>query len=296
METTDVAIIGAGPAGIGAAIQLHRYGVDPVVLERTRIGGLLVNAGWVENYPGFHEGISGERLAGLMEAHLGRHKPRVLFEEVLRVGQDGGGFIVECPEGAISARAVIVASGTKPRPVESLEIPPGARERVVYEIYPIMAARDRRIVIVGGGDVALDYALSLGRQNDVMILTRGSMPRCLPLLWERAKAAPRITLQTGVEIAGIEAGTTGELALHCAGPEETLQLRADHLIFAIGRVPDCAFLSDGLAAGIEQGQLPRGLHLVGDVCRGSMRQTAIAIGDGVMAAMRTQEMLRETAQ
>jgi len=296
METTDVAIIGAGPAGIAAAIQLRRYGVDLVVFERTRIGGLLVNAGWVENYPGFHEGISGERLAGLMEAHLRRHTPRVLFEEVLRVGQDGGGFIVECPERAISARAVIVASGTKPRPVESLEIPGAVRERVLYEIYPIMAAHDRRIMIVGGGDVAFDYALSLGRQNDVMILTRGSMPRCLPLLWERVKATPRITHMVGVEIAGIEAGTTGELALYCTGPEETLQLRANHLVFAIGRVPDCAFLSADLAAGIEQGQLARGLHLAGDVRRGSMRQTAIAVGDGVMAAMRIQEMLRETAQ
>ncbi len=296
MEITDVAIVGAGPAGIAATIQLCRCGVEPIVFEKARVGGLVLNANLVENYPGFHRGISGVHLARLMETHLSRYEPNLLFEEVLRVEEEGDHFAVETRERAVRSRIAIIASGTKPRPLDTLDIPQEVRSKVLYEVYPIMMVRGRRIVIVGGGDAAFDYALTLGRHNEITILNRADTPRCLPVLWQRAGGTPTITYMSSLEIVDVEATQTGEMVLRCSSPKGTLRFTTDYLVLAIGRDPDRAFLSEGLSVRIEQGQPPRGLHLVGDVRTGSMRQTAIAVGDGVMAAIRTQEMLKEIAR
>jgi thioredoxin reductase (NADPH) len=72
MEPEEVAIVGAGPAGMTAAIQLKRYGIPFVLLEKERIGGLLWNANLVENYPGFPAGVSGPKLVGLIEKQMER--------------------------------------------------------------------------------------------------------------------------------------------------------------------------------------------------------------------------------
>ena len=83
MEINKVAIIGAGPAGISSAIQLKRFGIDPIVFESDQIGGLLHNANLVENYPGFPDGISGEKLCMLFIEQFNKCNTNIINEEVI---------------------------------------------------------------------------------------------------------------------------------------------------------------------------------------------------------------------
>jgi thioredoxin reductase (NADPH) len=91
----EIIIIGGGPAGITAAIQLQRYGCEPLLLEKRELGGLLWNANLVENYPGFPNGVRGEKLIGLMQKQAERLGVQVKREEVLKVKMKGWEFLVE---------------------------------------------------------------------------------------------------------------------------------------------------------------------------------------------------------
>jgi thioredoxin reductase len=145
----------------------------------------------------------------------------------------------------------------------------------------------------GAGDAAFDYALNLAsRGNEVHILNRSARARCLPLLWERARAAPRISYHEETRINGIKPSKEG-LALELSSPGAEWSLELDYAIFAIGRVPQLDYLSERLRARLAQLQEEGKLYLIGDLCRGRYRQTAIAVGDGLEAAMRIYRKLRE---
>jgi len=130
LSDAEVAIIGAGPAGIAAAVQLKRYGIEPLVFEKGRIGGLLWNANLVENYPGFPEGISGPELVGKLEAQLRKASIDVIYEEVVRLEE---GFGLKTEGGSYTADIVVVASGTEPRRFPG-RISEEVEGRVFYEV------------------------------------------------------------------------------------------------------------------------------------------------------------------
>ncbi len=288
----EVTIIGAGPAGIAAALQLKRSGIEPLLLERDRIGGLLGNANLVENYPGFPQGISGEELVRLFKEQLEAVGVEVFFEEVLRLDHDGRAFVIETGSRQLASKTVVLASGTAPRAFVDCEIPPRAKQKVFYEVYPLREVRGKGIAIVGAGDAAFDYALNLGRRNEVTILNRGDQVKCLPLLWERAAQLGQISYRANTAIAEM-GGCEEGLRLELATGNRRWTLRADYAILAIGRVARLDFLSQRLRERIERLREEGVLYQVGDVRRGPYRQTAIAVGDGIEAAMRIYRRLKE---
>ncbi|MBU2611949.1 MAG: NAD(P)/FAD-dependent oxidoreductase [Chloroflexi bacterium] len=280
--TTQTAIIGAGPAGIAAAIQLQRYGFAPIILEKDNVGGLLRNANLVENYPGFPNGIPGPKLVALFKKQMRRLGVGVTYDEVTSLDFDGARFLVQAKCNIYSASRIILATGTKSKPFP-IEIPSHARDRVFGEVYPLLEVRGKQIVIVGAGDAAFDYALNLAsRGNAVTILNRSRETACLPLLRERASAIPSITYleKTTVQRIEIEA-PTGRLSL--LTPRSSL--RTDYLLFAIGREPATDFLTERVKLQAQTLQENGKLYLVGDVHNGLYRQTAIAVGEGLRAAM-----------
>ena len=301
--TLDVIVIGAGPAGIAAAIQLARLGHEPAVFEKNRVGGLLLNAHCVENYPGLSKGITGLALARMMEKHLASQSVPVRFEDVLRVGTIDGHATVDTANGRLQARALIIASGTRPRTLESPPIPPEVRPRVLSEVCPIRDAEGKSIAIIGAGDAAFDYALTLETRNSVVILNRSRSARCTRSLFERAGASPNIRHLTETRVIGIEPRRLegGEqIGLRCAQRDRSLDLQADYLLLAIGREPEIAFLSPSLQERMsaEGGNVTARnggpIWFAGDVARGNARQTAIAVGDGVAAAVQIHQVLTET--
>jgi thioredoxin reductase (NADPH) len=286
MEPEEVAIVGAGPAGMTAAIQLKRYGIPFVLLEKERIGGLLWNANLVENYPGFPAGVSGPKLVGLIERQMERVGVEVTFDSVLRVHYNKTGFRIETLQTEYHARYVVVASGTKPIPFP-LAVPTAAQNLVFSDVHHLSGESNRRIVIIGGGDAAFDYALNLTKnRNSVTILNRGREVKCLRLLWERAVADPGIEYRAETPISSVDLDetpperggeTVGRLKVQTEAGEF---LKADYLLFAIGRIPQVSFLPDEIL----NNRLDS-VYFVGDVKNGRFRQAAIAAGDGLRAAM-----------
>ena len=285
-KQNKIIIIGGGPAGINTSIQLKRYGLEPLLLERRELGGLLWNANLVENYPGFPNGVRGEKLIGLMKAQMERIGVNVKREEVLEVEIHREEFIVNTKNEKYKAHYLVVATGTESKPLPNI-ISPEAQARVFTEVWPLYEVHDKNMVIVGAGDAAFDYALNLSKnRNFVTILNRGDSVKCLGLLFERAAHEDWIAYRTGVAVREItfdEAAT--RLVVRCEARGGAESFEADYVLFAIGRDPNLDFLSDEVRQRerelVESGRL----YFVGDVKNELYRQVSIAVGDGLRAAM-----------
>ena len=296
MSVQSVAIIGAGPAGLAAAIQLNRYGIRPLLLEGGEVGGLLRNANLVENYPGFPQGSSGRELARLFALQAENANVEVTCEEVLELSYQGLLFHIETTAKSYLSRLVVVASGTRPVTFDEGFIPQEASQRVFYEVYPLLGYAGKRIGIIGAGDAAFDYALNLARSNQVFILNRGEQLKCLPLLWERASRTPQITYYPMTRLIEVLARPHIGLQLECLGATGELSLQVDVLIGALGRAPRLDFLSESLQSQAQLLEEQGVLYFIGDVKHGIFRQTAIAVGDGILTAMKIYQRLEETKQ
>ena len=284
MKIDDVIIVGAGPAGMAAALQLKRYGLEPLVLEQAKVGGLLRNANLVENYLGCSGGISGPELVETFREHLDVLAVDIHQEEVLRIQYLEDTFRVDTDKRSLRSRLVIIASGTRPLELPDIDIPPEIKDRVFYEVHSLDQVADERFAIIGAGDAAFDYAENLARSNDVQILNRGTEVKCLPLLYSRCIHNPSITYHEAIQLNSIEPSESG-LTLHCTGPTGKRVLEASYLVVAIGREPALDILSDELLEVLPALLDSKVLYLIGDVWNEMYRQTAIAVGDGVRAAM-----------
>ncbi|MDI6725668.1 MAG: NAD(P)/FAD-dependent oxidoreductase [Smithellaceae bacterium] len=285
IKNTDVTIIGAGPAGMAAAIQLARFGLQPLLLEQAVPGGLLWNANLVENYPGFPAGITGPDLVGRFTAHLERVGGRATREMVKTLDHDGKNFLIETHNNSYLSPIVVIASGTTARRPCDIEISEGVSERIYYEINPLAGVADQDIVIVGAGDAAFDYALNLGRRNQITILNRDSMVKCLPLLAERVAESERIKYKPNARVTRVAGEGAGGLLLELEHQGERTEVRTDCLVFAIGREPNIGYLSASIRANAKSLEHQGLLYWAGDVKNGIFRQTAIAVGDGIRTAM-----------
>ncbi|MBI5935584.1 MAG: NAD(P)/FAD-dependent oxidoreductase [Chloroflexi bacterium] len=293
-------IIGGGPAGMTCALQLHRYGLKPILLEKRELGGLLWNANLVENYPGFPNGVRGEKLIALMKKQIERIGVEVKREEVTRIDWKENHFEITTkyreasPWDAIrNTQYLILATGTKSRPLPDT-ISPEASKRVFTEVWPLAEVTDKQIVIVGAGDAAFDYAINLvKKRNFVTILNRGETVKCLPLLFERAAREPQIQYfaKTNVsQIAFVKSRKSKvtrpstfdfRLRIDC----ETETFEADYVLYAIGRVPNVDYLSEEICRRENELVEAGHLYFIGDVKNDLFRQVAIAAGDGLRAAM-----------
>ena len=286
----DVAIIGAGPAGVAAAVQLQRCGIHPLLFEQTRIGGLLNNAFKVENYPGFPKGISGPALVKKFKqyadkwaiCYLKKWKINIIKEQVVRVTIYRGNFILLAKRN-YKTKFLVVSSGTKPKyPQFDLN---GLDRRIFFEVYPLRKKKNKKIIIVGAGDAAFDYALNLGRNNKITILNRDKKIKGLSLLFKRTKQSfyrKNITYMSNMNISTIEKLNNCAIVKVLKKQKEKC-LVCDYLLFAIGREPAMDFLPLTLRKEFSDGD--KNLYFIGDVKHGNLRQTGIAIGDGIHAAM-----------
>jgi thioredoxin reductase len=162
----------------------------------------------------------------------------------------------------------------------------------LYDVYPLAGVSEKKIIVVGAGDAAFDYALNVGSRNDVLILGRSAAPRCIPILRERVAAAPRIEYRANADVLGL-AVSGAAVSVTCAGKDGEFSLTADYVLVAVGREPEVGFLTDNLTDEAERLEAEGRLYFVGDVRNGDLRQAAIAAGDGVRAAMRIFQRMRK---
>lgn len=285
MHQYKVIIIGAGPAGIACAVQLKRYGIESIVIEKNEIGGLLINANLVENYPGFPEGIKGKELVELFKTQLNNAEISVIKENVLNVDYSDN-FIIKTDKNIYYSEFLVIASGTKPKKLPVLNNLPEFKGRVYFEVNEIEQVRGKNIIVIGAGDAAFDYSINLSKYNAITILNRSNRKKCLPLLYERSLNIKNIKYIEN--ISPVNMGISDDRLVITTNRSEYLKMDADILLVAIGRNPNLDFLDDNFVQLLDKLE-NRNLFFTGDVKNGNYRQTAISTGDGIKAAMMIYE-------
>lgn len=305
-DVVDVVIVGAGPAGLTAAIYCSRGRLRTVVLERNMAGGQIALTDLVENYPGFPEGISGFDLASKMKEQAEKFGAEMREIEVvseLRADPEGCYLIVTDRE-EIRARSVILAPGVEPRrsgiPGESEFIGRGVSWCATCDgaLY-----RGRTVAVIGGGDSAVEEGMFLTKFADkVYLVHRRDELRAAPIAQERAFANPkfefvwdsipkRIDGDKMVEALEVENVKTGE----------PRTLKVNGVFMYIGQIPNTAWLKNVVRLDewgyivtdeVLRTELP-GVFACGDARANPLKQIAMAVGDGALAAVQAERYLDE---
>ena len=319
----DVVIVGAGPAGLAAAVYATSEGLDTLVVERASIGG---QAGWssrIRNYLGFPRGLSGAELAqrAYQQAWVfGTHF--LLTREVLRLRAQGSRYALEISEGAeVEAATVILAMGIEYR---RLQVP--ALDRlldlgVFYGSSPADAEplKGRRVLIVGAGNSAGQAAVHLSRYAEhVTIVCRGSRlaSSMSQYLRDEVESRPNVSVSLGTEVVD----AAGESSLEQVALRDAAGVRwvlADALFVLIGAHPwtdwlPASLLRDeagyiltdekiGAAWSAERPPLMletsmSGVFAVGDVRSGSVKRVAAAVGEGSIVVQQVYRYLESVVE
>ncbi len=298
MQTVDIAIIGAGPAGLTAALYASRARAKTVVLERGVPGGQIVTTDWIENYPGFPEGLSGQELGDLMLAQAEEFGAEIKpFTDVASIKPEGNEFIVATDEGEeYLARAVIIATGAVPK---RLGVPGEAEYtgRGVSWCATCDGAlyKDKTVCVVGGGDAAAEEAMFLSKfASRVHLIHRRDELRPTKCIQERCFENERIELQRSrivSEITGDGKKVTSVRLASTSGSED-LTLPVDGVFIFVGIDPLNA-LANGLVDLDDKGYIKidhdgrtscPGLFAAGDVTDSELKQVITAAAKGASAA------------
>lgn len=285
-----IVIIGGGPAGLSAAIQLKHTGYDPLVLEKNQLGGLLLNANLVHNYPGFKNGISGVDLADQFIQHANALNIRIHNNEIRQIDFEQFFTLITAEGQPITTKRLILCTGTKAKPLAQLKNIYKKTDRIYHEIHPIRTIKDRHITIIGGGDAAFDYALNLAKHNQVTILNRTEIRRCHPNLWDAAQKNPKITYIKNTSLKQAALNPDGSLKLTFEKDGKPFTLPTNYLIAAVGREKNLDLCPPAFLKKMEYLSQQGLLFTAGDVQNGIYRQTAIAVGDGIRTAMQILEL------
>jgi len=295
MQDIDVVIVGAGVAGLTAATVAGRHGVKVAVVDRIGVGGQISTAEWIENFPGFPQGIAGHELGPLLHEQAEAVGVEFMLDTIESIASEGGRFLVRGVD-TLQARAVIVAAGSAPR---SLGI--SGEESFLGKGVSHCASCDgpffkgEEVVVVGGGDSGVDEALVLAAHAArVTVVHRGASLRAQQSVVARASADPRIAilLDTVVEeIVGGDAVSGVRLRDQKSGEARLQPVKG--VFVHVGLEPNTMFLQ-GLVALDGAGYIEtdammrtsrRGLFAAGDIRKGSVALIAAVAGDGATAAV-----------
>jgi thioredoxin reductase (NADPH) len=323
----DLVVVGAGPAGLAAAVNAASEGLRTVVVEAVAPGGQAGTTSMIENLLGFPDGISGSELAARAVVQARRFGAELLLARTLAgVSADGPGYVAELSDGTlVRGRAVLLASGVEWRRLEV----PGTGDLLGAGVYygagpsEALACTDSRVVVVGGGNSAGQAVVRFSQYaQQVTLLVRGrdlgaSMSQ---YLIDRLSGIANVEVRVRAQVAGLEAGDRlRAVIVRSADAAAPVQMPADALFICIGGTPrtdgaagiglatnTAGYLVTGGDGASEPGggwPLPRqplpleasrpGVFAAGDVRCGSVKRCAAAIGEGSMAVALVHRRLAE---
>lgn len=292
MNIEDVIIVGAGPAGISCAIQLKRYGINPIILEHNQIGGLAINANKIENYLGFPEGISGQEFVNLLKKHLENYRIEIHYEKVIDVNYKNFVFEIKTENNHYTALTLVLATGTKEKKIENIEYDEKLSHKIHYDITKLLNSKGRTIAIIGAGDAAFDYALSLANNdNKVYIFNRTDKLKCLPLLNDRCDKHPNVKYIPNAVLTHISEKFKNLLLIFTID-NHTKIFEFDFLVFAIGREINMDYINDKFHQQFNDLRASKRLFTIGDINHKNYRQISIAVGEGIKTAMEIFDELK----
>ncbi len=298
----EVIIIGGGPAGLTAGIYTARARLHSLLIEKGLIGGQIVNAERLDNFPGFPEGISGPELGELMLKQATKYGLETTIAEVTGLKLREKQRVVETTEGSFTARAVIIAGGCRR---QKLGIP-GEEEFTGKGVSYCATCdgaffRELEVAVVGGGNAAITEARHLAKfAAKVTVIHRRRQLRATPILQEKAFSEPKIDFRWNTVVEKIEGEDLVKrikLRQVKTGEESTLDISG--VFVAIGFNPNTEYLKGVLPldkAGFiitnsEMETEVAGVFAAGDIRQNSPRQAIIAAGDGATAAIQATKFL-----
>jgi len=297
----DLIIVGAGPSALTAAIYTTREDIDTVLLEKGVVGGLAAITDQVDNYPGFADGISGLALAEQMRKQAERFGAKIELAEVSNITDEGEYKHLTTSDGDYLAKAVLLATGTD---YKRLNIP-GEDEFYARGVHFCATCdgafyRDKKLVVVGGGNSAVQEALFLTRYaTHIDLLVRSTLKASDVLLHELEKNE-KITVHLGAttdEIVGEDGKLTKVIGTQNG---QKVAYQTDGVFVFIGLLPNTKFLKDSAIELDEIGFIKttieletgiKGVFASGDVRHGATMQIASAAGEGATAALMIRKHL-----
>jgi len=287
----DVAIIGAGPAGMTAAIYAARAGYKTVMFEAGTPGGQAATTDSIENYPGFPQGVNGSELMFKFFEQCQNFGVETVFEYVESLSLEDDVKSIKTTTGNYEAKTVIIASGAKPK---TLGVPNEDKFRGRGVSYCATCDgfffKDKNVAVIGGGDTAVEEAMYLTKMcSHVTLIHRRDQLRANKTAQARAFKNDKLEIVYNTvldEIVG--ESKVSSLKLRNKISNETTFLDVDGVFIFAGYTPNIDFLPEGLAKD-DYGYLLTdehmqtnfpGVYAIGDVRQKPIRQVTTAVGDG----------------
>lgn len=298
-------IIGAGPAALSAALYTSREDIDTVLFEKGAIGGLAAVTDWVDNYPGFANGIAGLELSMAMQTQAERFGAKLELGEVQKIESDGDLRKLTTTSGDVYAKAVLIATGNEYRKIGV----PGEDEYYAKGVHYCATCdgafyRDKKLVVVGGGNSAAQESIFLTKfANHIDMLVRSNQMRASEVLvHELEKHKDKITVHyntTTDEIVGQDGKVIKVVGTDTTNSQK-VEFACDGVFVFVGLNPNTKFLAGSGVELDERGFVKTNEHLgtnvlgvfcAGDVRSGATEQIASAVGEGATAALTIREYL-----
>jgi len=306
-EKYDVVIAGSGPAGLTCALYCARAGFSVATLDRGMAGGQLAMTEWIDNYPGFPEGIGGAALGELMNNQALRFGAEVTYGNVTGVeqGRDADGLItLNLDDGTLKCRAFVIATGATPRELGV----PGERELLGRGVSYCAVCdgfffKGQEVVVVGGGDAAVEEAVYLSKLcSKVTVIHRRDRFRAARAAQDAALSKGNIVFAYNTRVTEVlgKDGVTGVRTADVVSGAER-ELPCSGVFFYVGINPKTEIAADlvelddygFIVTNADMETNVPGVYAIGDVRRPRNRQVATAVGDGATAALSIERTLNE---
>lgn len=300
----DVIIVGAGPAGLTAAIYTGRAKLTTLIIESSIPGGNAGITDMIENYPGFPQGINGGELMALFLAQAENFGAQLEYDEVLHIDSGDGIHRVITSQGSYQARAVIIAAGARRRELAAV----GEKEFIGKGVSYCATCdglffQNTPVAVVGGGDSAIKEALYLSDiAAKVYLVHRREGFRANQTSLDKMLKNERIELKLNKIVKRVEgdANMMKNLVLYDLISQQEENLEVEGVFVSIGMIPASEFLKDFIE--LRDGYIITdnnmmtsvpGIFAAGDICSKKLRQVSTAVGDGAAAAAAVTEFLKE---
>jgi thioredoxin reductase (NADPH) len=291
----DLVIIGGGPAGLAAGLYAARARLKVILVEKIVAGGQILISDWIENYPGFPEGLSGLDLAQRFSEQAQKFGLQIENNAVVSVDLSDPVKTIVLNDRTVTTHTIIVATGASPKklgvPGEETFYGRGVSSCATCDA-PFF--KDRIVAAVGGGDTAVKESLFLTKfVEKVYLIHRRDQLRAEMILQEQALANEKIEIIWDSVLTGIGGLTNVEnITVQNVKTKEEKTLSVDGCFIWVGEIPNTKFLADGvkldekgfIEANLNMETSVPGVFAAGDVRNTPLRQIATAVGDGAVAA------------
>ena len=300
----DLIVAGAGPAGLTSGIYAARSGLKALVVEKGVAGGQTILTDWVENYPGFPEGLPGRELADRFVQQLSKVGIEITYAGVEEIKPLEKGFKVTAGQKEYFTKAVILAMGTQAKKIGAPGEAKFTGRGVSYcAVCDAPFFRNKKVAVVGGGDTAVEEALYLTKfADEVHLIHRRDELRAVSILRDRALANEKIVMRWNTVVEEIKGDQLIEtLVLKDTVTGETVEEAFNGVFVFIGTAPKTGCIGFEISKN-EKGYIITdewlatsrpGVFAAGDIREKFLRQVSTAVGDGALATMSAEKYLME---